>query len=76
MSEYKIESNVPLDVRPKHPSAKYPFAAMKVDDSFTVPVSQTTVRTAAKQFADRQTPPWKFTVRKVSDNELRVWRVK
>ena len=83
----KIEKNVPIpdkcpnDGRGK--KSKYPFEKMEVGDSFLhdEPYShaaQTRLHNAARNFKNyhRDKFDWKFTVRKVEGNKIRVWRVK
>lgn len=62
-----IEKGIPLP-------AKFPFAAMKVGDSFLVEkeITRTAVSVAAKRFGDKNN--MKFTVRK-SEGHLRCWRL-
>lgn len=64
----KVESNIPLP-------AKYPFAEMRVNDSFAVPasVSRSTVNVAAMRFGRKY--GMKFTVRLTKDGTLRCWRI-
>lgn len=62
----KIESNVPLP-------SKFPFAQMKVGDSFLAPpdINRTSVSVSAKRFGTKH--GMKFTVRKVEQG-FRCWR--
>ena len=70
--EYKIEKRVPLPKGKGHGrKRKYPFAEMKVGDSFSFDESQIrNVRTSASHHAARL--GFVFTV---SAQELRCWRV-
>lgn len=63
----KIESKIPI---PK----KYPFAEMKVGDSFAVPenVKRPTVSVSAKRFGEKH--GMKFVTRLMPDRTLRCWR--
>lgn len=54
----------------------YPFADMKPGQSFAVPSEKSkTVRQAVIKFT-KKNPELEFTMRKVSETEHRVWRVK
>ena len=68
MSQPRIDKNVPL---PK----KYPFAKMKIGDSFAVPpdVNRSAVSVAAMRFGRKH--GMKFTVRQVADKTFRCWRI-
>lgn len=63
-----IESGVPLPS-----SVKYPFDKLEVGDSFLVPISKrTSTSSAATKYGQRTNT--KFVIRKVDDNNIRVWR--
>lgn len=64
----KVESGVPIPVR-------FPFADMKVGDSFSVPATtkRSTVNVSAKRYGDKHGQ--KFTVRIMPDRTLRCWRI-
>ena len=68
MSQPRIEKNVPLPQR-------YPFAQMKVGDSFAVPkgVGRTAVSISALRYSRKH--GGKFTVRLMPDRSLRCWRL-
>ena len=69
--EIKIEKGVPM---PKSRYADWPFARMKVGDSFEWDGDATALRQAASQYSRRK-PPFKYTSRKISDTAYRVWRI-
>lgn len=75
MGEHK-PSVVPVDSK-KVPIPqqllKYPFATMKVGDSFTVSIKDRKNVSARASRVGAETGK-KFTVRKIDENTLRVWR--
>lgn len=75
----KISHNIPmpnLRSSAKLGQTKYPFATMKVGDSFEVhPEKRHSVNTLAKKYGDQQKPKKAFTVRK-KDGSLHCWRIK
>ena len=64
----KVEKNISLP-------SKFPFAQMKVGDSFAVPedVSRTAVSISALRYSRKH--GGKFTVRLMPDRSLRCWRL-
>lgn len=84
---YTIEKNVPLaPKRSGRRGLKYPVDQMDVGDSFAVPLlkpknrwnqhpEQTAIGRAIIEWKKRNAPDKQFTVRKVDENTLRVWRV-
>ena len=64
----KVDKNIPLP-------RKFPFADMKVGDSFAVPVDikRPAVTVAAMRFGRKH--GMKFTVRQVADKTFRCWRI-
>ena len=64
----QIEKNIPMP-------ATFPFKDMDVGDSFLVPseIQRATVSNAARRFGNLN--GMKFTVRLISKNTLRCWRV-
>jgi len=66
-----IQKGVPL---PKRANNKYPFQEMEVGDSFELPVSQkaAVARSAWSRGLELEA---KFTVRQISDETVRVWRI-
>lgn len=70
--KYKIEKNIET---PASVGNKYPFGEMEVGDSFKFPKSEIyKIRTAASFYGKRKNK--KFTVRKINNEEFRVWRIK
>ena len=69
-NKFEIEKNVPLPVVRE----KYPFAYMAVGDSFVAPFE---LRATLNAQASTRKALGKgtFTIRKISDEEVRVWRV-
>lgn len=71
----KIDKGVPL---PKSNlfRTKYPFATMEVGDSFVVsPAAARSISGSMSNHA-RRNKDTKFTRRRISDTEIRIWRVK
>lgn len=68
MSQPPIDSNVPLPTR-------YPFAGMKVGDSFLVPsgVTRQAVAVAASRYGRKH--KMKFSTRKLKEGGFRCWRL-
>lgn len=64
----KVESGIPIP-------SKFPFADMKVGDSFAVPdtVKRAAVAVAAQRYGIKHA--MKFTVRQTADKTLRCWRL-
>jgi hypothetical protein len=72
--EIKVERNVPMPI--KRGYGKWPFATMKVGDSFAFAGDKLNqVHQAASQYRRRANPSWRFTVRKQVDG-YRIWRIK
>lgn len=81
LPEYKIESGIPIpDVgRGRGPESKYPFAKMKVGDSFFYEGSRSRLSAAAFRFCAFWKNGEKFSTRSSIENGVkgfRVWRVK
>lgn len=64
----RIEKGVKI---PPHQNAKYPWRQMKVGDSFLAPIE---VRNSLHACANGVKV--RVTVRKVSETQVRVWRIK
>jgi len=64
----KVQKNIPLP-------RKFPFADMKVGDSFAVPsdVKRVAVSVAAMRFGRKH--GMKFTIRQLADKTFRCWRI-
>lgn len=69
--EFEIDKGIPVKVS----SSKYPLEEMEVGDSFLAPKNQrpsiSTRMTMLKKTMGRE-----YTSRTVSEDEVRVWRVK
>ena len=73
MSKYEIEQNVPLPTNARNKESRYPFATMKVGDTFFVSDKHPShVRNAACHFQRKLGV--KFIVRKDGEG-LRCWRI-
>ena len=72
MPKYKIEKDIPIPSRPYPVNVKYPWADMKVGDSFLVGEDKTTIAkaTAASHNYGRRHGK-KFSMR-----GNRIWRIK
>lgn len=74
---FEIEKNVPIPKQKNNGATlKYPWPTMAVEDSFFR--SDTTsgkLGTAARNWAIRREPTWKFTARTV-EGGVRIWRIK
>lgn len=72
--EYQIEKNVPMPVMGYR--EKYPFNDMEPGDSFVIDAKQAAkVRNAIYSRKNRAAGQEDWTVRKVSDEQYRVWRI-
>ena len=71
----KIESGIPVPESRRPLIGNFPFADMKVGDSFSLNgMRPSTIGYVAAVFARRQEPKWKLTVRKTV-NGHRCWRI-
>lgn len=69
----EVEKNVPVPEGGRS-SVKYPFKTMEVGDSFTVEAGkEMSVRSSATYYKKIQ-PGAQYTIRRMEDNTLRVWR--
>ena len=68
MSQPRIDKQFPIPI-------KYPFAKMKIGDSFAVPpdVKRPAVTVAAMRYGRKH--GMRFTVRQVADKTFRCWRI-
>ena len=70
----EIEKNVPLPTRSaRGPAPKYPWADMAVGDSFVMPVKYMSAHGQAVRAAAKY--GFKFTIRKLDEEQTRIWRV-
>lgn len=77
MAEIKIETDVPVPGKYIHSGTGsprvYPFPAMQIGDSFSLPVGRSNVvRFSASQWKRRH-PGWDYTSR-VDGDVIRIWR--
>ncbi len=78
MSNYKIESGIPLP-DPKH--LKYPVANLKIGDSFLVPLDQGSNikdlfrKVSSNSVATAKRHGFKIVSRTIKDEGVRVWRI-
>jgi hypothetical protein len=71
---FTIDKDVPRP-RPYTSRGRYPFAQMKVGDSFRFAKDgRARVSNAAIQFVRRHEPTWKFSVR-LFEGGYRCWRI-
>lgn len=81
MKQFKISKGIPIPPIESTPHMygnvrrKYPFAEMKVGDSFEVKIASHNLSAAARSFARRNNLHWKFTVRQFMFYS-RIWRIK
>ncbi|MGL6289923.1 MAG: hypothetical protein ACRC2H_04470 [Silanimonas sp.] len=75
---FNIESGVPLPKRGTvNRKRKYPFADMKVGDSFKFPKADLSrVGAAARSFRKLGHKDWKFSIRNISHDQSGLWRVR
>jgi hypothetical protein len=68
----KIEKGVPLPTN----GSKYPFAEMEVGDSFAVLIKEENkIRAAAGAYNSKHKGESRLSIRKLSDNSFRCWKV-
>lgn len=70
-SKYVIESAIPVPERRN--AAKYPFASMKVGDSFVCGTNS--IRSSVDCYSKKYAPTNKYVVRKEVAGRYRIWRV-
>ena len=71
---FKIDNDIPVP-RKTTVEHKYPFAQMKVGDSFAYPsVLRKRVDAAAFGWCKRRSG-WRFTARRINDKQHRIWRI-
>ena len=73
MHALKIDTNKKMPAPRKY--TRYPWAEMKVGDSFYSTNTGETLGTSARTWCLRNKKKWRFTVRKERKG-FRVWRVK
>ena len=73
MHALKIDTNKKMPAPRKY--TRYPWAEMKVEDSFYSTTSRNTLDFSWRAWCKRNKKKWRFTVRKERKG-FRVWRVK
>ena len=80
-----IQKLIPISgtYRSLGPSIRYPFAEMAAGDSFEIKVNKTEIKakvsrmsSACVSYCKRANQSAKFTVRRTTDESVRVWRIK
>lgn len=72
---FKIDKGVPMPGK-RHNMTQYPFAEMKVGDSFVIPYGKRQgCMASAHTWGERQDPAIDFASRTIDGNKVRVWRV-
>lgn len=70
--EYQIEKNMPKPIARN----KFPLDKMEVGDSFVVPLKDRFSASSSAISYKRKHPETEFVTKKVSDDEVRIWRTK
>ena len=72
---FKIEKNISIDdFKSRRVPEKYPFSRMSIGDSFSFPISmRDKIDGAARKSGKLNNTA--FSIRTVSDEECRIWRV-
>ena len=73
MGEYKIEKNIPMTHFKR--TIAFRLDDMAVGDSFVMPLVKRNNLTSATTMRKRNNLPGKFVTRRISDKDMRVWRV-
>jgi hypothetical protein len=82
---FVLQKNIPVSgtFRALGPHLRYPFGEMQVGESFEVKVTKTDARrrvsnlsSACSSYVRSINKAAKFTVRRIGDTAIRVWRIK
>lgn len=82
---YRIQKNIPISgtYRSMGPHLRYPFAEMEIGESFEVKVNVKEIKkkvsnlsSACSAYVKSRNQSSKFTVRRTSNDSVRVWRIK
>lgn len=82
---FKIQRNIPISgtYRSLGPHLRYPFAEMEVGESFEIKVNTKEIKkkvsnlsSACASYVKSRNKAAKFTVRRTSNEMIRVWRIK
>lgn len=72
---YEVKKGIPVEKPAGGRSARmYPFPIMEVGDSFDVPIDQR-VNVATKASKQKRKYGREFTVKKINETTVRVWRI-
>ena len=84
MRTFKIEKNIAWSKSEGNKPPIYPFSSMEIGDSFLYdePYSRynmSKISNAARNWAtktdEKKCRNWRFSTRKVNDNQIRIWRI-
>jgi hypothetical protein len=71
---YVIEKDIPI-INKRGDYGDWPFSKMELGDSFVIPnVDRQKAYSASSHYKDRH-PGVRFSIRKISPTQTRVWRV-
>ena len=76
--EYEVDSTVPLPTKSAKPNENPLYKVwreLKIGDSFVAPISQRAVVGHLMSF-DRNIYDKDYTSQKISDTQVRIWRIK
>jgi hypothetical protein len=82
---FVLQKNIPISgtYRSLGPHLRYPFAEMSAGESFEIKVNKTELKvrvsrlsSACASYVRSRNTSAKFTVRRVKDDTIRVWRIK
>lgn len=77
---FRIESGIPVAPRMgggSRGASKYPFARMKVGQSFGFPIALIRrIDGAARKWREVHQPKWLFVSRRLANGKARIWRTK
>lgn len=81
MRNFQIEKNIQIPLAGK--ALIYPWREMEIGDSFLFDKDYTIPNMRSKSnaainfcYKSKGCKEWKFAVRKVEDNKIRIWRIK
>lgn len=74
LDDYKIEKGIPVQPMLKRTLA-FPLDEMSVGDSFVMPLVKRNNLTSAFSQRKRNGLGGKFVTRRISDTDIRVWRI-
>lgn len=75
MGHYTIEKGIPVKEKRSGGGLKYPFEQMQVGDSFSAPFSKYQSLNGSARAYEALNHGVKFTMRKMSPTECRIWRI-